>query len=370
LKQSEAGACVAAPTKTYAVVILGAVASFSVTWVTPALSATTSPAPDRNVVATIGQQRVTEADVLAQGKTGFDTQERDYHRQLRQLQSTYDEARQQLLQQQLDSLLDRRALELEAQARGASPEKILSEIQVPAVTDAEVRAFYDANKSRTTQTFEELATPIKQYLASQHNDQATRAFYQSLRSKHAIASRLEPYRVAVGASGAVRGPANAPITIVEFGDFQCPYCQQEEATLRSVMTKYEGKVRLVFRHLPLTKIHPNAMAAAQAAVCADRQGKFWDMHDALYADQNALGADAIRDTAGKLGLDLKIFSACLSDDSTARAIDSDVSQADELGVAATPSFFINGRPLRGSVPADKFEAIIAEELQHTSGSRG
>src|SRR5262249_22720056 len=152
-----------------------------------------------------------------------------------------------------------------------------------------------------------LATPIKQYLASQHNDQATHAFYQGLRSKHAIVSRLEPYRVAVGASGAVRGRADAPITIVEFGDFQCPYCQQEEATLRSVMTKFEGKVRLVFRHLPLTKVHPNAMIAAQAAVCADRQGRFWEMHDALYADQNALSADSLRETAGKLGLDTKIF---------------------------------------------------------------
>ena len=232
------------------------------------------------------------------------------------------------------------------------------------VSDEEVRAFYDANKDRTNQTFEQLAPQIKQYLAAQHNERATRAFYDSLRVKFQIASLLAPYRVAVPASGPVRGPLDAPVTIVEFGDFECPHCRQEEGVLRALLAKYPTQVRLVFRNLPLTQIHPNAMAAAQAAICADCQGKYWEMHDALYS--SPLTPDSGSLMAQKVGLTPELFTKCLSDPTTAKSIDADVKEADRLGVAATPHFFINGRPISGGVPLDKLEALVIEELHRSS----
>ena len=231
------------------------------------------------------------------------------------------------------------------------------------VSDEDVRAFYQANKDRTNQTFEQLAPQIKQYLASQHNDDAVHGFYQELRAKHGIISLLEPYRVSVPTAGPARGKATASVAIVEFADFQCPYCKQEESALRAALSKYPDDVRLVYRHLPLTQIHPNAMTAAEAAVCADRQGKFWDMHDAMFADQSALGAEALKDTAKRLGLDVDQLSKCVSDSATAQAIQADTKAADDIGIESTPYLFINGRPISGTASEEKLEALIADELR-------
>src|SRR5262249_4034811 len=184
--------------------------------------------------------------------------------------------------------LDRRALELEAQARHTTPGDLLAGIRGAAVFDEEARAYYEANKKRTTQTFDQVQPQITQYLATQHNATATRDFYYDLRARHGIKLTLAPYRVQVAATGPARGQAQAPVTIIEFADFQCPYCQQAEEVLRTVMANHGDAVRLVFRNLPLSNVHPNATIAAIAGVCADRQGKFWDMHDAMFTDQKAL----------------------------------------------------------------------------------
>jgi protein-disulfide isomerase len=313
---------------------------------------------------------VTEADVISVAPNLFDQQDQEYHRAQRRLESAYATARHQLLQSQLSKLLDARALQLEASASGVSQAQLLAGVKVDPVTDAEVQTFYDANKSRTQQTQEELAPQIRQYLAGVHNDKATRAFYDRLRAKHSVGSALEPYRMQVAATGPARGRGDAPVTIVEFGDFQCPYCQQEEAILSSILTSYQGKVKLIFRHLPLTAVHPDAMTAAKAGVCADGQGKFWEMHDAMYADQRALALDALKATAARLGLDEKRFADCLSDPETAQRIGNDMKAADELGIAATPAFFINGRPVTGSVPADQLTSVIGEELSRSAHGQG
>jgi protein-disulfide isomerase len=133
------------------------------------------------------------------------------------------------------------------------------------------------------------------------------------------------------------------------------------------MAKHPDDVRLVFRHLPLTTMHPNSMQAAEAAVCADRQGKFWPMHDAMFENQTALGEGGLKDTAKRLGLEMDGFSACLADPSTKSTIDLDTKAADELSIGGTPFFFINGRPLNGSVPVDRFESLVSEELEHNAG---
>ncbi|MFI4914501.1 MAG: DsbA family protein, partial [Steroidobacterales bacterium] len=138
----------------------------------------------------------------------------------------------------------------------------------------------------------------------------------------------------------------------------------------AVLAKHPDDVRLVFRHLPLTSLHPNAQIAAEAAVCADAQGKFWEMHDAMFGDQNSLAASSLKQTAQRLGLDTGQFASCLSDAKTSQTVATDARAANALGVSGTPSFFINGRLIDGNVPQEQFEALIGEELQRAPNRRG
>jgi protein-disulfide isomerase len=328
-----------------------------------------SPLPGQAVVGSVGNDHITLSDVIAHDQEAFNRLKSEHDLSLRQLDREYARARHDLVQQELDKLLDRRALELEAAARGQTPAAISAEIKAPAVTDEEARAFYQARKDRTNQSYEELASTIKQYLASERYQHMSRSFYDGLRSKYGIRSTLGPYRVAVAATGPTRGKAEARITIVEFGDFQCPFCQRAETTLRTILQKYPDDVRLVFRNLPLTEVHPNAALAAQAGVCANRQGKFWEMHDAMFKDQSALGADSLKNTAQQLGLDPQPFASCLdSRQEAARVVDDDAEAAADLGINSTPFFFVNGRPVKGNVALEQFEKIIAEEL--SAGRQG
>jgi predicted DsbA family dithiol-disulfide isomerase len=334
---------------------------------TPDVDSQISPA---TVIATVGHQTITEADVLAQDQAAFDKIKSDYELKLHVLKLHEEQDRYALVQKQANRMLDSQAVELEAKSRGLTTEAVLKEIAVPAVTEAEARAYYEANKSRTHDSFEQLQPEITQYLANQHNTDASRKFYDSLRAKHNIALTIPPYRMMAAAVGPARGNERARVTIVEFGDFQCPYCRQAEATVRGIIAKYPNDVRLVFRELPLASIHPNAYAAARAAVCADRQGKFWPMHDALYADQSALSDAGLLDTAKRLGLDATTFSSCLPQDATNDAIVTDINAADELAITGTPFFLVNGRPINGVVPMEQFEAVVTDELKKTAGTRG
>jgi predicted DsbA family dithiol-disulfide isomerase len=323
---------------------------------------TTAP-PGGAAIATIGSERITEADIIGKDPEAFENLQASYDLKIRQLQLSRAQDRYTLLKQRTERLLDQRALALEAQSRGTTGEAVLADIKVDAVTEADARAYYEANKGRTTQSFEQLQTEITQYLASQHNARATRHFYDELRVKHHISSLLQPYRLPFATTGPARGTAGAAITVVEFADFQCPYCRQAQDTLHAIMAKYPQDVRLVFRELPLTSVHPNALGAARAAVCADRQGMFWPMHDAMYGDQNALGDTALRDTAKRIGLDMEAFAACLSAKATTDVITADMKTADELNIGTTPFFLVNGRPIKGSVSVEEFDSVVSDELK-------
>ncbi len=158
------------------------------------------------------------------------------------------------------------------------------------------------------------------------------------------------------------GPANAPITLVEFADFQCPFCRQwEQQTYQPLLAAYPGKIRIVYRDFPLTQIHPNAMPAAEAAQCANEQGKFWQFHDKLFSSEN-LSEDVYKQYAQELGLDMTKFESCLADHTYAKAIQADSDFATNLGVNSTPTFFINGLAIIGAQPLSQFTSIIDKEL--------
>jgi protein-disulfide isomerase len=160
------------------------------------------------------------------------------------------------------------------------------------------------------------------------------------------------------------GPANAPITIVEFGDFQCPFCRQwQQDTYQPLLAAYPGKIRLVYRDFPLTSIHPNAFPAAEAAQCANEQNSFWPYHDKLFSSEN-LSDDIYKQYAQELNLDMTKFNTCLTNHTYDKYIQANSDFAVKTGVDSTPTFFINGLALIGAQPIDAFKQVIDKELAH------
>lgn len=160
----------------------------------------------------------------------------------------------------------------------------------------------------------------------------------------------------------VKGSAEAPITIVEFSEFQCPFCLKVQPTLKRIEKEYGDKVNLVFKHLPLP-FHQNARSAAQASIAAQKQGKFWEMHDLLFENQRNLKKEEYFKFAQQLGLDMEEFKADYESPETAKMIDQDKALAEKLGVRGTPGYFINGVQLRGAQPYPKFKEIIDRWLE-------
>jgi protein-disulfide isomerase len=158
------------------------------------------------------------------------------------------------------------------------------------------------------------------------------------------------------------GPAEAPVTIVEFSDYQCPFCQSwYQQTFSLLQTNYPDQIRFVYRDLPLP-MHPEAVPAAEAAHCAGDQNAYWKFHDALFSGQYTLGRAAYEQYAADLGLDTAAFTTCLDDHRYQDEVNTDAADAARLGLSGTPSFVINGRILVGALPYGDFKAIIDEEL--------
>lgn len=159
------------------------------------------------------------------------------------------------------------------------------------------------------------------------------------------------------------GPEDAEITLVEFSDYQCPYCKRwHDEVYEPLLAAYPGKIRLVYRNLPLTSIHPQAMSAAVASLCADEQGAYWAFHNKLFSDEYGLGREAYTQYATDLGLDAPAFEACLDSGKFDDFIQEDMDFALNLGVRSTPTFFVNGLAVVGAQPLDVFKQVIDKEL--------
>jgi protein-disulfide isomerase len=158
-----------------------------------------------------------------------------------------------------------------------------------------------------------------------------------------------------------KGPATAPVTIAEFSEFQCPFCLKADPTVKRITEVYKDQVRIVWKHYPLSS-HQNALDAALAAEAARNQNKFWEYHDRLFANQKRLDVESLRQYARELELDLDRFEKDRLHPDTRKKVEADVAEAEALRVSATPSFFINGRFLRGAQPFEALAKIIDEEL--------
>lgn len=153
------------------------------------------------------------------------------------------------------------------------------------------------------------------------------------------------YDIPVGAS-AIRGPEDAVITITEFSDYQCPFCSRVEPMIAEALKEYPTQARFVYKHFPLTSIHPNALGAAQAAAAAQKQGKFWEMHDLLFQNQRALQPEKLKEFAQQIGLDVPQFEKDMNSDAVKKEVEADMQEARRLGVRGTPTIFVNGKLLQ------------------------
>lgn len=160
----------------------------------------------------------------------------------------------------------------------------------------------------------------------------------------------------------IRGATDAKVTIVEFSDFQCPFCGKAQPTIEEVLKNYNGSVRLVYKHFPLTQIHQYSLKAAEASECTDEQGKFWEYHDILFKNQNALGIADLKKYASQLGLDTTQFNECLDSNKMADRVAKNFEEGQKAGVSGTPAFFINGQKLVGAQPYSAFQSIIDKML--------
>ena len=278
-----------------------------------------------------------------------------------------------LKRQKLDALINDKLLEKEAAKRKLTvPQLLDAEVtaKVGLVTEQEIEKFYQDNKAQIKGDDPQVREKIRGFLQNQKLAAKRAEFLTSLRSQAKIVDNLKPppiARVEVSVDGApFKGPVNAPVTIVEFSDFECPFCKRAHPTLTQLFEKYAGKVKLVYRDFPLESIHPQARRAAEAARCAQDQGKFWDYYDTLFTESPKLALDDLKRYAAQVGIDVNKFDDCLSGGVHKTAVQKDIDEGTRLGVSGTPAFFVNGRPLSGAQPIEAFARIIEEELTRIS----
>ncbi len=315
-----------------------------------ALAQNTDAAKPKAIVATVGGEPIYDEDLTptVQG-------------QLLPLRNQEYEVKKHAL----DNLIEQKLLEKAAKKNGITTEKLLgqevdSKVQEPS--DAEVEAYYLAQKDRLNRPFDEVKIQLRQALKQAKIQQARQDYLKSLRKDTDVVVLLTPPKIRVGYDPKrLRGNPKAPVMIVEFSDYQCPYCHQVEPVIKDLLAKYGDKVSLSYRDLPLRQIHPQAQIAAEASRCAEEQGKFWEYHDQLFTSSK-LDHDALLDYARTLKLDDKQFDSCLTSEKYKTEIDQDLREGMQAGVNGTPGFFINGVALSGSQPKESFAQVIDEEL--------
>ena len=272
----------------------------------------------------------------------------------------------------LDEMISDQLIAKEAAARGLSPADLLrqevDEKAEPLAPDT-VAAVYERNKGRFAGLPKEQALQqVEQALRHQTLQQRDAVYRRELASRASLVIHLEPPRqqVLVPAGSPTIGPKTAPLTLVEFADYECPYCQHAEETVGTLLKEYPDRIRFVHADFPLS-MHDRAFVAARASRCADEQGRFWDYRRSLFATSGDFSDADLKKRAAALGLQSGPFTACLASTRHDDAIRQSMDQGASLGVSATPTFFINGRMQTGAPPIEEFRRIVEEELARAKG---
>ena len=344
----------------WTIAVLAAAVAFSSACAGETTSAQTQSAaanPDQ-VVAEVAGTPITLKEVDAKWEE-FAAAER-----ARVVQAMYQNRRNMI-----DVLVGDQLIANAAKAAGQSVDAYVEQEtakQLPPIGEKEIAAFYEQNKDRAQgRTLEQLRAEIKPFLEARREQQARAMLVEELKAKSGanVKVMLDPprYTVATSADDPVRGNTSAPVTIVEFSDYQCPFCARVNPTLERIRQTYGDRVKIVFKDFPLPN-HPQAPKASEAARCAGEQGKYWEMHDAMFANQRALEVPALKQTARAIGLDGASFDQCLDSGKWAAAVQAGMAQGEQMGVNSTPTLYVNGRAVIGAMPFENFKSIIDEEL--------
>jgi protein-disulfide isomerase len=305
----------------------------------------------------------TVAEVDGMSVSASELDERVKDRMLKIRQEEYD-----LKRESLDELINNRLIEKEAKARGITSEQLLkAEIDDKSkpVTTADAEKFYDENQGQMQgRSKQEMVPQLMRYLQQQRLGEDRQRYLSTLRKNGKVRVKLEaPRRTIENPPDApVLGPKDAPVTIVEFTDYQCPYCQKAQATIDELLKDYEGKVKMISRDFPL-EFHPRAIFASRGSRCAGEQNRYWEYHQDLLRKPTDYSDPDLERRAGELKLDVAAFKTCMASNKYDAAIKADEAAGRAYGVEGTPAFFINGRFINGARPKQQFAAIIDEELE-------
>jgi protein-disulfide isomerase len=333
-------------------------------------SAAGSAADDQRPAARIGSRTLTNAelDVKIAGEIKS-LQERAAAAE-EQVKIQLEDVKRQVREQEYT--LRKRALtdmltEMEAQERKiTSAELVAREVGAKiVVTPSEIEALWeDVRANARGATRQQLQPQLEQMVRQRKTESSLATFHRALLKKHGVTLiGLQPIRVElkIPDDAPAIGPKDAPITIVEYTDYQCPFCQRAEAGVQQVIAKYGSQVRLVYRDFPLD-FHAQAKSAGVAARCGGEEGKFWEMHRNLLTVPGTFDEADLRRRAASVGLDPAKFSACLASGRFDAAMEEALAEGKRHGVSGTPTFFLNGRVFSGAQPFDFYERMIEEEL--------
>jgi protein-disulfide isomerase len=266
----------------------------------------------------------------------------------------------------LEQMASERALDEEASKAGKDRDALMKEEveKRAAVSDEEVQKYYDEHKDRFRgMPFEKVSPAVKRQLLAQRQVSAMQDYVGGLRQTLGYENKLEPprFEIAVGTSPS-QGPADAAITLVEFSDYECPFCKSAEPILKQVRERYPTQLRVVTKNFPLDA-HPKAKPAAEAAVCAAEQGKFWELHAKLFEKAPQIDVAQLAPIAEEAGLDKGKFEECLTSHRSEPIVKADLDAGKEAGVSGTPAFFVNGVPLAGGRSLNDFAKAVDAELE-------
>ena len=281
-----------------------------------------------------------------------------------------------LKREKIEAIVAEKLLAKEAARRGITVTALLDKevtSKVGLVTEQEVDDFYKKNKAQMRGDEAKLRQQIRSYLQNQKLNARRQDFLESLIAKSKVVVHLQPppvFRNEVSADGApFKGGAKAPVTIVKFEDFQCPFCKQVQPTFEKLLARYGDKIKLAHRDFPIDSLHPQARLAHEAARCANEQGKFWAYHDKVYANASKVGVEDLKSYAKEVGLDATKFDQCVDAGKFKSAVQKDVDEGTRVGVTGTPAFFINGRLISGAQSFDNFARVIDDELARVEAKK-
>jgi predicted DsbA family dithiol-disulfide isomerase len=326
----------------------------------PALSWSGGDVDASEVLATIGGEEIRLSDL-----------DERIMPQLAQAEMQYRRERTRLIEEGLLITLRERLVVGEAERRGISMDELLAEASdVPLdPTPGEISAWYLQNQQRLGgNPLDQLRPQIAEHLRNERRLAAYEAVEARLREEREVRIRFEPFRLSFDNSRApTLGPANAPVTLVEFSDFECPFCRAFAPTLKRLHETFGDDLQIVYRHYPITSIHPNAFKAAEASHCALEQGRFWELHDLIFAEMDRVSVTDLKEKARRIGLDGRRFDSCLDTGRYTELVQADIREAQMAGVNGTPTLFLNGVLLEGgAIPFDRMESLVRAELRRAT----